>query len=68
MKRNQLSLASVPGKLSRAEMKNIMAGDESLLSCEDACVTDDDCNSGKKCKESSCPDDPKQKMNRCLAV
>jgi hypothetical protein len=71
METKKMTLANVQGKLSRAEMKNVMAGNEltvpGLYSCESACVDDDSCNNGKKCKEASCPDDPSQKMYRCLA-
>lgn len=59
MKRNQLSLANVPGKLSRAEMKNIMAGDEMLddATCkkkDEKCSKTEKCCSGLECM-SECP-------------
>jgi hypothetical protein len=41
MKTTKMSLANIQGKLSRAEMKNIMAG--SGGKCGDLCFTADDC-------------------------
>ncbi|MEO7048606.1 MAG: hypothetical protein ABI091_25120 [Ferruginibacter sp.] len=37
MKTNKMSLANIQGKLSRAEMKNIMAGSEGGTSCSEEC-------------------------------
>jgi hypothetical protein len=51
MKRMKMSLANIEGKLSRAEMKSIMAG--SGYSCL-GCTTDQECkdvNKGKCTKE-----------------
>ncbi len=64
-----MSLAAVAGKLSRAEMKNVIAGNGNLssLSCNAACIEDSDCNAGKKCKEKPCVEDPNQTTNYCVA-
>jgi hypothetical protein len=43
MKTTKMSLASMQGKLSRAEMKNIMAGSGGA-NCSDSCTSDSDCN------------------------
>ena len=45
MKKNKMSLANIQGKLSRAEMKNIMAGSGSSGSnCNSSCSSDSDCD------------------------
>lgn len=63
-----MSLATVAGRLSRAEMRNVMAGSgSSSLSCNAACVENSDCNAGKKCKEKPCVEDPNQTTNYCVA-
>ncbi len=44
MKTTKMSLANIQGKLSRAEMKNIMAGSgESCGRTGDKCYNSDDC-------------------------
>lgn len=43
MKKTKMSLANIQGKLSRAEMKSIMAGSGSTGTCGDLCFTADDC-------------------------
>lgn len=48
MKQTKMSLVNIQGKLSRAEMKNIMAGSGS--NCSDSCTSDSDCNgTGNTC-------------------
>jgi len=44
MQTTKLSLANIQGKLSRAEMKNIMAGSGKSLGC--GCESDADCSAG----------------------
>lgn len=54
MKTQKMSLANIEGKLSRAEMKNIMAGSGAI--CK-SCSSDSDCDSRHVCRSSSsCPD------------
>lgn len=43
MKTKKMSLANIHGKLSRAEMKNIMAGSECGGVICNSCTTDADC-------------------------
>lgn len=52
MQTKKMSLASIQGKLSRAEMKNIMAGSSANCKMGDqSCNTDSDCsNGGTGCK------------------
>jgi hypothetical protein len=38
MKTQRMSLANIQGKMSRTEMKNIMAGSGSTKKCGDGCV------------------------------
>jgi 4-diphosphocytidyl-2C-methyl-D-erythritol kinase len=50
METKKMTLANVQGKLSRAEMKNVMAG--SGGKCLTFCQTDSDCGSDcPKCKQ-----------------
>ena len=52
MKTQKMSLANMQGKLSRAEMKNIMAGSDGVSGFEDefACVAKEGkCNAKLKC-------------------
>ena len=58
METKKMSLANVQGKLSRAEMKKVMAGAESL-ECDDdlkpictACTSDSGCPAMKVCRSS----------------
>jgi len=44
MQTQKMSLANIQGKLSRAEMKNIMAGGGESLGC--GCGSDADCGAG----------------------
>jgi hypothetical protein len=48
----KMSLANMQGKLSRAEMKNIMAGVLQQTECKDQCVGNSDCILDFKCKDS----------------
>ncbi len=50
MKRTKMSLTSIKGKLSRTEMKNIMAGSGGGNQCNVYCGT----GSGQSC-DSTCP-------------
>ena len=47
MKTVKMSLANMQGKMSRKELKNIMAG--SYFSCGGTCTTNFDCSSGDCC-------------------
>ncbi len=50
MKTNKISLANIQGMLSRAEMKNIMAGSG------DACIKKgESCNHNDTCCNGQCP-------------
>ncbi len=52
MQTKKMSLANIQGKLSRAEMKNIMAGSTDLGSCGNVCDSDSQCTSRcTKCKQ-----------------
>ncbi len=54
MKRTKMSLANIQGKLSRTEMKNIMAGSGVIINCKMgsvSCTSDLNCSSqGTGCK------------------
>jgi len=52
MKTTKLSLANVQGKLSRSEMKNIMAGKNALPTCN--CNSSDDCTTWNESCMASC--------------
>jgi hypothetical protein len=44
MKPQKMSLANIQGRLSRAEMRNIMGGSDECLSCSrTTCSSDSDC-------------------------
>lgn len=49
-----MTLANVQGKLSRAEMKNVMAGNESIPECTDQCTTNADCPLDRYCGGGEC--------------
>lgn len=51
MQKTKMSLANIQGKLSRNEMKNIIAGYDDTFST--GCVTDGtSCSGGKTCKST----------------
>jgi hypothetical protein len=55
MKTTKMSLANIQGKLSRTEMKNIMAGSGGCSYGHLSCGTDGDCgsvNAGSCCAQS----------------
>lgn len=58
MKTQKMSLANIQGKLSRAEMKNIMAGSggnplcTGVVECKRGSEPGDDCFEGCKCSSS----------------
>ena len=52
MKSKKMSLANIQGKLSRTEMKNIMAGVLTPPDCNDNC--ENGCGSGYYCDDISC--------------
>ncbi|QGW29469.1 hypothetical protein [Phnomibacter ginsenosidimutans] len=61
METKKMSLATVAGKLSRAEMKNVMAGNSSFedtgdetIECNDTCLTTADCPLDRKCTTGTC--------------
>jgi hypothetical protein len=49
MKTTKMSLATIQGKLSRAEMKKIMAGSGGSSGDICNCNSKDDCGSGESC-------------------
>ena len=49
MQTKKMSLANIQGKLSRTEMKKIMAGSGSGSNCSDSCSSDSDCNGDNSC-------------------
>ncbi len=49
MKRTKMSLANIQGKLSRTEMKNIMAGSGGIGKCGDNCT-----DPARDCLDNSC--------------
>lgn len=51
-----MSLANIQGKLSRTEMKNIMAGSGSAY-CGQTCINNDSCKESYLCK--TCGSDKK---------
>ncbi len=54
MKRTKMSLANIQGKLSRAEMKNIMAGSIGYcIKCNTTCTP-----TGLRCCDGGCLADP----------
>ena len=56
MKIIKMSLANIQGKLSRTEMKNIMAGSGSAY-CGQTCINNDSCKESYLCK--TCGSDKK---------
>lgn len=48
----KMSLENIQGKLSRSEMKNLMAGSGESIGC-DACYSDSECSSTTECRTSS---------------
>ena len=61
METKKMSLATVAGKLSRAEMKNVMAGssfDDSVgdgtHECKDTCAFNRDCPQDRYCGSGVC--------------
>lgn len=60
MQTQKMSLANIKGKLSRHEMRNIMAGsgDDVVVICK-ACTEDADCFGGRICRSSPSCSDPK---------
>lgn len=57
MQTKKMSLANIKGKLSRKEMKNIMAGSGNVI-CT-TCSSDSDCSIGHVCRSSPSCFDPK---------
>ena len=59
-----MSLANMLGKLTREEMKNIMAGrsDDDQNFCNDQCTTNADCPSDRYCGGGNCNG---QTIKRC---
>lgn len=56
MKTKKMSLSNIKGKLSRAEMKNILAGlDPEEDPCNDECTTNSDCPTDRYCGGGTCP-------------
>lgn len=53
MKTQKMSLANIQGKLSRAEMKNIMAGSGTCAARWDKCCTTSDCCTGLSCTKNT---------------
>ena len=53
MQTKKISLANIQGKLSRAEMKNIMAGSGSCTARGTICIMSSDCCPGTSCIRSS---------------
>jgi hypothetical protein len=58
MKNKKMSLVNVHNKLSRAEMKYVMAGDETIgdlgNDCKDTCTTTRDCPQDRYCGTGTC--------------
>lgn len=51
MKTTKISLVNIQEKLSRTEMKKIMAGSGSEVNCQ-YCVSDSECATGHVCRSS----------------
>ncbi len=57
METKKMTLANVQGKLSRAEMRNVMAGrdeDDGIPECKDTCATNADCPLDRYCGSGLC--------------
>ena len=59
METKKMSLANIQGKLSRTEMKNIMAGSGCEAPICVSCTSSDQCSFGKICRSSPSCSDPK---------
>jgi len=50
----KMSLANLQGKMSRKEMKNIMAGSVGSMPCDHKCSSDSDCGSNcQRCHQTT---------------